>query len=414
MMSPKLVGALLLFPLAWALEDGSEAFYKKARISHASNTTYNLVTLADAVQELGARCLDGTPAIYYFRKGTGDGINKWYIHHQGGGWCESWDDCLSRSRGALGSSKGDAPQITMDGGYFSPSPNENPMMYNWNSVYVRYCDGGSFSGSNATVASYGGASLYFRGSHNRQAVYNSLVATYQLGNATDVVVSGCSAGGLATYLHVDQWCDALSVDAPHLNKCVGLPDSGFFLDYESPAVPALVEESTSFTRLTRKLNTPSGGYHKGLQWAFETFNASSGVNRDCVAAKGIGDDPPYLCMFAEHTAVFIHTPVFAMQSEYDAWQTSYVLNPKDGPHAPQQLGDNITKRMGANMFGPHPSSGSFLDSCHHHCGSWNSIRIDGDLISTAFAKWYSSLDVKGSKRVWRQGKPYPCDDCCKP
>lgn len=30
-----------------------------------------------------------------------------------------------------------------------------------------------------------------------------------------------------------------------------------------------------------------------------------------------------------------------------------------------------------------PSSGAFLDSCLHHCGSWNSIRIDGDLVSKA-------------------------------
>ena len=25
--------------------------------------------------------------------------------------------------------------------------------------------------------------------------------------ATDLMVSGCSAGGLATFLHADQWCD---------------------------------------------------------------------------------------------------------------------------------------------------------------------------------------------------------------
>ena len=30
-----------------------------------------------------------------------------------------------------------------------------------------------------------------------------------LKEASDLMVSGCSAGGLATYLHADQWCDAL-------------------------------------------------------------------------------------------------------------------------------------------------------------------------------------------------------------
>lgn len=30
-----------------------------------------------------ARCLDGTPAAYYFLEGRGDGVNKWLIHHEG-------------------------------------------------------------------------------------------------------------------------------------------------------------------------------------------------------------------------------------------------------------------------------------------------------------------------------------------
>ena len=53
------------------------------------------------------------------------------------------------------------------------------------------------------------------------------MANHGLKEATDAVISGCSAGGLATFLHTDQWCDAL----PNA-KCVGMPDSGFFLDYQ--------------------------------------------------------------------------------------------------------------------------------------------------------------------------------------
>ena len=45
---------------------------------------------------------------------------------------------------------------------------------------------------------------------------------------------------------------------------------------------------------------------------------------------------------------------------------------------------------------------------------WNQIRIDGQLVSEAFAQWYASLGTKGAKSVWKQGKAYPCDDCCKP
>ena len=38
----------------------------------------------------------------------------------------------------------------------------------------------------------------------RTAIAADLLALRGLGRATDVVISGCSAGGLATYLHTDQ------------------------------------------------------------------------------------------------------------------------------------------------------------------------------------------------------------------
>jgi len=408
--------------LASALEDGSAAFYASAfRPGSSSNGSSVMVKLTDAVKLTGARCLDGSPGAYYIRKGTGSGVNKWYIHHQGGGWCESLDDCLGRSKSALGSSTGYTPTAELGGGYFSPLPSDNPMMYNWNSVFLRYCDGGSFSGNNEVPASYKNATLYFRGKRLREAMYTSLLKEHGLGQATDVVVSGCSAGGLATYLHTDQWCDTLAADAPALAKCVGLPDSGFFLDYQSAAVapqPTPMVEAP-VTR-ARRLSTVPGNYHAGLRWAFETFNASGGVNQDCVAAKETGgfetDQPAYLCMFAEHTSVFTHTPLFALQSEYDSWQTAHVLDLRSGNGYDdvQLLGNNLTKRIGANLFGPHPASGAFLDSCHHHCGAWNQIRIAGQLVSDAFAQWYDKLGEKKAKTVWKQGQKYPCDTCCQP
>ena len=145
-----------LIQLTAALMDGSEHFYAAAP-SYDNGTGY-LVKLEDAATATGARCLDGSPAAYYIRKGTGSGANKWYIHHEGGGWCESLDDCLGRSQGKLGSSMGDGPTNAMGGGYFSPLPSENPMMYSWNAVFLRYCDGGSFSGNNETVTTYNNTS----------------------------------------------------------------------------------------------------------------------------------------------------------------------------------------------------------------------------------------------------------------
>ena len=284
------------------------------------------------------------------------------------------------------------------------------MMYNWNMVFMRYCDGGSFSGNNATVAQYKSKPLYYRGKRIREAVQTELLRNRNLAAATDVVISGCSAGGLATFLHTDQWCGAIKLDAPGV-KCVGLPDSGFFLDYQDPR------------RTSQGLGTTiSGNYHKGLKWVFDTMNTTAGINQDCIAAKQTGgvstDDPAYLCQFAEHTTVFTHSPLFPLQSEYDSWQTGNVLYYPNTAADVQILGNNITKRITANLFGPHPQSGAFLDSCWHHCGKWNEIRIDGELVSTAFQKWYEGLGPKGEsvpkKTVWKQGQAYKCDSCCTP
>ena len=48
---------------------------------------------------------------------------------------------------------------------------------------------------------------------------------------------------------------------------------------------------------------------------------------------------------------------------YFRWQTAHVLRyPNTGADV-QVLGNNLTKRMYADLFHPHPRSGAFLDSC---------------------------------------------------
>ena len=137
----------------------------------ATNATKFLMT--DAAGKHQATCLDGSPGAYYFQAGSGDGANKWYLHHQGGGWCESMDYCLARSQTALGSSKTYPDTADLGGGYFDTSKAKNPLMYNWNHVMMRYCDGASFSGNNAPSV-YNGTTLHWRGMHIREAIAEDL------------------------------------------------------------------------------------------------------------------------------------------------------------------------------------------------------------------------------------------------
>ena len=81
--------------------------------------------------------------------------------------------------------------------------------------------------------------------------------------------------------------------------------SGFFLDFEGPP-----------------------HYHTGMTWAFYQQNSSSGVNAACIAAKD--RDRQSECMFAQHTAPYIQTPTFPLQSVYDSWQVGsedHILQP---------------------------------------------------------------------------------------
>ena len=93
----------------------------------------------------GAVCLDGSAPGYYIGKGSGSGANKWILHQEGGGWCNTTSNCLARSKTWLGSSL-NWPSVISLGGIFSDNQTVNGEFYNWNVVFLGYCDGGSFSG----------------------------------------------------------------------------------------------------------------------------------------------------------------------------------------------------------------------------------------------------------------------------
>lgn len=80
----------------------------------------------------------------------------------------------------------------------------NPLLHNYTMVYVRYCDGAYYSGRRAAPVIVGNQSLHFAGAHITEAVVAELAKSAGLRAATDVVVSGCSAGGIRVYAHLDQ------------------------------------------------------------------------------------------------------------------------------------------------------------------------------------------------------------------
>ena len=68
------------------------------------------------------------------------------MHLEGGGWCYTEADCVERSKTDLGSSKNYVSAYAFSG-LLSASSIINPNFYNWNMVFVAYCDGVSFLGN---------------------------------------------------------------------------------------------------------------------------------------------------------------------------------------------------------------------------------------------------------------------------
>jgi hypothetical protein len=126
--------ALLLSAAALATASGSAA---AAAAASAPTQVFHVTFLTEAAARDGAVCLDGSPAAYYFFQGAKS--TSYYIHQEGGGWCNSDEDCLSRSKTALGSSKSYAATISQTTGYFSPDPAINPLMHDWSKIYLPYC-----------------------------------------------------------------------------------------------------------------------------------------------------------------------------------------------------------------------------------------------------------------------------------
>eukprot|EP00729_Bicosta_minor_P010277 gene10277-14308_t len=163
-----------------------------------------------------AICLDGGPPLYYHPPGSGDGVDKWQIHMEGDA------DVLPP----------DAQAVT---GYFNRSLATNPMA-NWNYIFI---------------------------SRGMQA-------------ATNVVVGGCSADGMAVCLNCDHWADQIAnVNAKTNVVCHA--DSGWFL-----LIPTTLSCPNG---CFDGVNFPSSWFNGVWKNGYEGHNASLSMHPACLADR---------------------------------------------------------------------------------------------------------------------------------
>ena len=177
-----------------------------------------------------ARCLDGSPAVYWHHPAAKSKTTSWLVHLMGGGWCYDGTDCSVRSRNLRGSSTfWNASNLRPPGGLASLSCEVSPAFCDFHHVVLLYCDGASFTGARDTpLAAPDGTLLYFRGRRILTSAINSLAGLEQ---ATEVILTGDSAGALGVIHNADHVGALLARVAPKLNTYKAIAVSGYFLDH---------------------------------------------------------------------------------------------------------------------------------------------------------------------------------------
>ncbi|KAL8499545.1 hypothetical protein ACS0TY_022480 [Phlomoides rotata] len=359
------------------------------------------ITYVESAVAQGAVCLDGSPPAYHIDMGSGAGINNWLIHLEGGGWCNNVTTCLARKETRLGSSKKMVKQVAFSG-IFSNKPQLNPDFYDWNRVKVRYCDGGSFTGDVEAVDPE--TKLYFRGGRVFAAVIDDLLGK-GMKNAQNAVVSGCSAGGLASILN----CDRFKALVPASANVKCFADAGYFINVKDISGARHIED-----------------FYDDV---VTTHGSAKNLPESCTSRMKAG-----LCFFPQNMAQGIQTPIFLVNAAYDSWQIKNVLAPGvSDPHgAWHDCKTDITKcsttqlqliqefrsqfvNVISGLSSSSSSRGYYVNSCYAHCQTemqetW--LRSDSPVLSNktiakAVGDWF--YDRSSFQEI---DCPYPCDKTC--
>lgn len=153
--------------------------------------------------------------------------------------------------------------------------------------------GNSFSGNADLPITVNGKKIYFRGRRIIDAVLKTLTEKYNFGAAETVLLTGCSAGGLATYLHTDYVATQIPKS---VTKYGASAISGFFLLHNT------VEDKPV--------------YPTQMKYIFGLANSTNGVNDACIAAKS--DEDKWQCNFAQESYAYTKSPTFPLNSALGA------------------------------------------------------------------------------------------------
>ena len=343
------------------------------------------------------KCLDQTPSGFYF---LNQSSTKWVIAFDGGGECNSQASCSSKLSTSLGSSKYFAPSAYFDdaGSWFlDTDASRNPGFASWNKVRIPYCTQDLHMGT-VTTASDATFGLLFSGQRVFEAVLDALDAA-GLTRATDILLSGESAGGIAVWPKLD----ATAARYPEA-RVSGAPVAGFY-SYSFPYTGPNATSAGGLPSFTRA----------GLAELYALY--APALDASCAAAYGADPSP---CMLSNNSLPFVRAPVFVTEALSDSVQ----LTAHDSINAafrtlPPELAyisaweANMSAALAPVLTAGNPRSGGFAAACWLHTG-FSAARptVGGVGFLQAAAAWYAQAG--GAYKVQDScGAPF-CNPTCPP
>lgn len=322
------------------------------------------------------------------------------------------ESCYSRSQSITGSSKNWSPWLSTfwlpegAGFYGLMDANATNPFGSW-SLWIAYCDGSSFTSDADQPIVYNNTNLYMRGRAILDATLDELETAFGfLSQASEVIISGTSAGGMATYLHTSYIKSRLSAGT----RVVAMPDAGFFLDH-----PAYTNGVRQWYNSVATAIQPSF-WNSTLQAAGARCLAD-------LAPKGRAA----ACYLPQYIYPYLTDidGVFILQSLYDTAQLGicysmgcnlYTTCNASEVAAIDQYHTDLLTNITAVVQPFAQRDGYFLTSCYQHEEScrardWYGITIGGQTANSTFYNWYAHGVNSNSVRV---DVAWPGDSSCAP
>ena len=265
--------------------------------------TYTSIELDSST---GAKALDGSNYKFYFTPGKEPDNDKFFIYWQGGAFCGSdgeqiLQSCYDKLSTMYGTSSdeywaanGTEYQETTPWGALSSMEDFNPLFWKWNKVRMLPLDGANYQGSLEEPLVYNETNLWFRGFNNTMATLEYMRKNHNLFNASEIILSGGSAGGIAAMV----WSNYLKDYFPKNIKISLVLDGALFMDsYNEVNSCYLFRYSQQNLLLTLQLNNTE-------------------LYQNCRYAN----NETWKCLMIEHIYDSIDYPVFLSNAQTDIYE----------------------------------------------------------------------------------------------